>query len=188
MIKRPFGAILTPERCESGGHAANAIATMFRWWYCPINSLLFDFRRFRSYRRLLNRLPARQPRWSSAASRMAAIFRSSPAGIGQDNLRLNDSFRHLIYAIFALLTLTGAGWLAADWTKEFPGDDIRQQVAADLLMIHGGLAMPALMLLGALIPMHVLPAWRAGRNRTLGSVLAGCNAALILTAFALYYL
>src|SRR5262249_44101129 len=135
-----------------------------------------DFRRFRSYRLRPQQL------------RMAAIFRSAQTGTGQDTLRLHDSFRHLIYAVFALLTLTGAGWLAADWTKEFPGDDIWQQVAADLLMVHGGLAMPALMLLGSLIPMHVLPSWRAGRNRILGSVLLGCNAVLILTAFALYYI
>jgi hypothetical protein len=103
-------------------------------------------------------------------------------------VRLKRSFRYLVYAAFAVLLLTGAGWLAADWQKDVPGDDIWQQVAADMLMVHGGVAMLALLLLGALIPMHVLPAWRAGRNRILGSVTVACNALLILTAFGLYYL
>jgi hypothetical protein len=102
-------------------------------------------------------------------------------------LRLKTSFRYSIYAAFALLVLTGAGWLVADWQKNDSSSELWQQVAANLLMAHGGVAMLALMLLGALIPVHVLRAWRSRKNRVSGSVMATVNALLIATAFGLYY-
>jgi cytochrome c biogenesis protein CcdA len=103
-------------------------------------------------------------------------------------LQLKPSFRFAIYAAFAALFLTGAGWLAADWQKNISSDEIWQQIAAYLLMVHGGAAMVTLLLLGALIPVHVLRAWRAAKNRVSGSVMATFNAVLIVTAFGLYYL
>ena len=103
-------------------------------------------------------------------------------------MRLKPSFRYAVYAIVAFLTLTGAVWFVADWQKDLSLDEIWQQIAANMLMLHGGAAMLALLLLGALIPMHVLRAWRAGKNRISGSMMATFSAALILTAFGLYYL
>ncbi len=93
-----------------------------------------------------------------------------------------------MYAAFATLALTGAGWLVADWQKNIAGDEIWQQVAANLLMVHGGVAMLALLLLGALIPVHLLRAWRSRKNLISGSIMATFNATLIVTAFGLYYL
>jgi hypothetical protein len=55
-------------------------------------------------------------------------------------------------------------------------------------MLHGGAAMAALLLLGALYPLHARRAWRAHRNRLSGSGMVTINAVLILTAFGLYYL
>jgi hypothetical protein len=101
-------------------------------------------------------------------------------------LRLKPSFRYAVYAIVAFLTLTGAAWFVADWQKDT--DEIWQQIAANMLMLHGGAAMLALLLLGALIPIHVLRAWRARKNRISGSLMATLNATLIVTAFGLYYL
>lgn len=89
---------------------------------------------------------------------------------------------------FAVLALTGAVWFLADWRKDLSADDVWQQVAANMLMIHGGTAMLALLLLGALIPIHLLRSWRSGKNRISGSVMMALNAALIMTAFGLYYL
>jgi len=103
-------------------------------------------------------------------------------------LRLKTSFRYSIYAVFAVLFVTGAVWFVADWQKDISGDEFWQQVSANMLMVHGGAAMLALMSLGALIPLHVLRSWRAGKNIVSGSVMAGCNAVLIVTAFGLYYL
>ena len=103
-------------------------------------------------------------------------------------MRLSSSFRYAIYACLAVLLLTGAGWLVADWQKDISSDEIWQQSIAYLLMIHGGTAMATLLLLGALIPVHLMRAWRARKNRISGSMMATFNAVLILTAFGLYYL
>jgi hypothetical protein len=86
-----------------------------------------------------------------------------------------------------MLLLTGAAWVAADQLKESPDGDVWQQAGSYLLMLHGGAAMLALMLLGALAPLHVTPAWRSRRNRIAGSAMLGFNAALVITAFGLYY-
>ncbi|MDN5005941.1 hypothetical protein ACFQZO_34380 [Bradyrhizobium sp. GCM10027634] len=102
-------------------------------------------------------------------------------------MRLRTSYRYPLYAAFAALILTGAGWLVADWRKD-AGDEIWQQIAANMLMVHGGVAMLALLLLGALIPLHVQRSWRGGKNLVSGSVMAAFNAVLIVTAFGLYYL
>ena len=103
-------------------------------------------------------------------------------------MRLKPSFRLAIYAAFAVLFLSGAGWLVADWRKEISSDEIWQQSVAYLLMMHGAAAMVTLLLLGALIPVHLLRAWRSQKNRTSGSATAALNAILIVTAFGLYYL
>jgi hypothetical protein len=55
-------------------------------------------------------------------------------------------------------------------------------------MLHGGTAMITLLLLGALIPVHLIRAWRRQKNRVSGSLIATFNAVLIVTAFGLYYL
>ena len=55
-------------------------------------------------------------------------------------------------------------------------------------MVHGGVAMITLLLLGGLFSIHIARAWRARLNRVSGSVMVFCNAVLIVTAFGLYYL
>jgi hypothetical protein len=103
-------------------------------------------------------------------------------------LRLDRSFRYALYTAFAVLFVTGAGWLLADQMKDMSSGEGWQLAVAYLLMAHGGTAMAALLLLGALFPLHVRRAWRAGRNRLTGATMVTFNAVLILTAFGLYYL
>jgi len=102
-------------------------------------------------------------------------------------MRLDPRFRAALYGAFALLLATGALWLAADARKDTADGETWQAVAANLLMIHGGLAMVALMLIGALVPLHTRRGWRARRNRVTGSLMATANGILIVTAFGLYY-
>ena len=102
--------------------------------------------------------------------------------------RLDPPFRFAVYTAFGLLFMSGAAWFVADRMKESSENEIWQESAATLLMIHGGTAMVTLMLLGALIPVHVGRAWRARKNRATGIIMALCNAVLIVTAFGLYYL
>ena len=102
-------------------------------------------------------------------------------------MRLEPRFRWALYAAFAALTLTGAVWLLADWRKNPLEPDLWQDIAPVMLMLHGGTAMVALLLLGALVPLHVRRAWRSGRNRLTGPVMVTVNAVLIVSAFGLYY-
>lgn len=102
-------------------------------------------------------------------------------------MRLDPGFRYALYAAFAVLTVTGSVWLFADWHKDPAGPELWQLLASNMLMLHGGAAMATLLLLGALIPLHVRRAWRTGRNRLTGPTMIGINAALIVTAFGLYY-
>lgn len=102
--------------------------------------------------------------------------------------RLDHPLRFALYVTFFLLFVSGVGWLAADQLKESSDTELWQQAPAYCLMVHGGTAMLALMLLGALFPLHIGRAWRARKNRATGIVMIVCNAVLILTAFGLYYL
>lgn len=102
-------------------------------------------------------------------------------------MRLDPRFRAALYAAIAILAVTGAVWLLADWRKDPMSPDPWQGIAANMLMLHGGAAMATLMLLGALVPLHIRRAWRSGRNRMTGPAMAAVNAALIATAFGLYY-
>ena len=103
-------------------------------------------------------------------------------------MRLDSRFRYALYAAFSTLFISGALWLAADSLKDAPDGERWQAISANLLMVHGGAAMVTLMLFGAMVPIHLLRAWRAKRNRWTGSVMAVLNAILIITAFGLYYL
>jgi len=102
-------------------------------------------------------------------------------------VRLEPRYRAALYAAFAILTVTGAVWLVADWRKDPMEPDLWQEIAPRMLMLHGGAAMICLLLLGALVPMHVRRAWRTGRNRLTGPIMVAVNAVLIVTAFGLYY-
>jgi hypothetical protein len=102
-------------------------------------------------------------------------------------VRLSPRFRVALYAAFTVLAISGAGWLLADWRKDPMNPDPWQDIAATLLMLHGGATMATLLLLGALVPLHVQRAWRSGRNRVTGPLMVAVNMLLIATAFGLYY-
>jgi FtsH-binding integral membrane protein len=103
-------------------------------------------------------------------------------------LRLGPLFRWTVYVLYGALVVSGCSWLLADHYKDAPDGDLYQTLAANLLMVHGGTAMAALIALGALFPVHMTLGWRSRRNRIMGSIMVLVNAILIVTAFALYYL
>jgi len=102
-------------------------------------------------------------------------------------LRLEPRLRYWTYAVFAFLLVTGLAWLVADQLKDSPSGEEWQAVAAATLMLHGGGAMIALVLIGALVPMHMQRAWNAGKNRATGTTMVTFDAVLAVTAFGLYY-
>jgi len=103
-------------------------------------------------------------------------------------MRIKSALRFAIYGVFAALFASGVIWLLADQLKDGSDSEIWQQIASYLLMLHGGAAMLTLMLFGALVPLHVQRAWRAGKNRVTGTASIAFNAVLVLSAFGLYYL
>jgi hypothetical protein len=103
-------------------------------------------------------------------------------------LQLDHRFRFALYAAFSVLFVTGIGWLLADRMKDSPSaGEAWQTAVAYLLMLHGGAAMVALMLLGALVPLHARPGWRSAKNRLTAIAMVAFNATLIVTSFGLYY-
>ena len=103
-------------------------------------------------------------------------------------MRLDRQLRAFTYLVFALLFASGALWFVADRSKDPLGGGAWSDVAATVLMVHGGTAMVTLMLIGAIIPLHILRAWRARLNLATGIAIAFFNMVLIGTAFGLYYM
>jgi len=102
-------------------------------------------------------------------------------------LRLESGLRFGNYAVVAALTATGMIWLIADMLKASEDGELWQAIGANMLMLHGLAAMVALVLVGAMIPLHLRGFWRAGKNRISGAAMVGTNAALMITAWGLYY-
>ncbi len=88
-----------------------------------------------------------------------------------------------MYLAFGALLLTGAGWMLAQTHLEEAG---WEKITRLLLKVHGGAAMLALLLLGAL-SLHVKRGWPANRNRLSGAVLVAVNAFLVVSGYGLYY-
>jgi hypothetical protein len=103
-------------------------------------------------------------------------------------LQLDGRFRAAFYTVFSVLLVTGVAWLPVDRLKNTGGADLWSALAPVLLMAHGGAAMLALLLLGALVPLHLAPAWRRDKNRAMGVAMATLTALMIATAFGLYYI
>ena len=102
-------------------------------------------------------------------------------------MRLETGLRFGTYAVVATLTATGVIWLVADMLKASGDGELWQLIGANMLMLHGLAAMIALVLVGAMIPMHLRGFWRAGKNRISGTAMVGTNAVLMITAWGLYY-
>src|SRR5262245_8318934 len=96
-----------------------------------------------------------------------AMFTLRRSGKLSSALQLDRRLRWSLYAAFALLFATGAVWLVADQLKDSTDGEIWQATAANMLMVHGGVAM-LLLLLGALFPIHIARAWRGRLNRISG--------------------
>lgn len=105
-----------------------------------------------------------------------------------DDVRL--SLRHvlLLHAVACLLFVSGGAAALQDILEAAGHDDVVPlSLKAWALTVHGGAAMVFLVLLGTVLPTHVVRAWRSGRNRAIGIVLLVVIALLIMTGYGLYY-
>ena len=101
----------------------------------------------------------------------------------RSTFRLNRPFKALVYLSFGVLLLTGAWWMY----EQSHLDDLYLVTLPRLLMkIHGGAAMLALLVLGALT-VHIRRGWKAHKNRLSGALLMAVNVFLIVTGYGLYY-
>jgi hypothetical protein len=103
-----------------------------------------------------------------------------------DSIRLKRPQRYFLYAVLALVFLTGVAWAYWDYLVASPGD-FEMSAKAWAMKVHGAAAMAVLVLIGMLLNAHVRFAWRAGRNRANGSVFLSAFAVLIITGYGLYY-
>jgi MFS family permease len=103
-----------------------------------------------------------------------------------DSIRLKRLQKYFLYAVLALLFLSGVAWTYWNYLAASAGDfEISSKNWA--MKIHGAAAMAVLVLIGMLLTGHVRFAWRARRNRANGSVFLGAFAVLTVTGYGLYY-
>jgi hypothetical protein len=102
---------------------------------------------------------------------------------------MSRALRRTVVGTFAVLWASGSLWLVLHHL--FP-----QQTAfgpapnaweAQLLRLHGWVAVAAVFLLGWLGGGHIIERWARPGQRLSGYVLCGAAAVLVLTGYALYY-
>src|SRR5689334_18582989 len=103
-----------------------------------------------------------------------------------DRIRLRHLQRYFLYAVLALIFLSGVAWAYWNYLAASP-DDFETSAKAWAMKIHGAAAMAILILVGMLLNEHVRLAWRARRNRANGSVFLSAFAVLTITGYILYY-
>lgn len=90
--------------------------------------------------------------------------------------------RRLLYATIVVLVVSGAYWALLHYLG------LRPYLTEPFLMkVHGAAAMAVLILVGGLLPGHLVAGWEAERSRAIGVGLLVICAALALTGYALYY-
>jgi len=99
---------------------------------------------------------------------------------------LKRFYRYSLYAVLALLFLSGGAWAYWNYLAASPGD-FEASSKAWAMKIHGAAATAILVLIGMLLTAHVRFAWRAGRNRINGSMFLSAFGVLTITGYGLYY-
>ena len=107
----------------------------------------------------------------------------------QFTIRLPRWHEWLIYAVVALLLLSGVAWLLLDRFGKVSGEfGLEPNPALPWLLLVHGTASYAFTIIGAmLVSVHIRLGWNSGRNRPSGLVLVAISLVLLLTGLALYY-
>ena len=103
--------------------------------------------------------------------------------------RLPRFLRRTIYALTALLLLSGLAWLAVVYLMAPPGEatPAPHAWAGPLLAAHGVAAYAALLACGLVGHAHLRTGWRVAALRSAGLALCSAIALLALTGLAFYY-
>ena len=94
-----------------------------------------------------------------------------------------------VYLTLGALLVSGVAWLVLDQWVRLEGEFGPEHHPAQhwLLIGHAVFAYGALIVAGAMIPVHIKLGWAIRRNRESGTVLAATLTVLAVTALGLYY-
>ena len=94
-----------------------------------------------------------------------------------------------VYAATAALVLSGSLWLLLHYFLRSEGDfgPMPNPLEHPMLALHGAAAMTGLVVLGSLLPVHLLRGWQQRRNLASGISLLGVQGVLIVSGYGLYY-
>lgn len=104
------------------------------------------------------------------------------------SIRIAPRFRHLIYAVVALVAMSGLVWIALGFAIH--ADDFTDPLRLwrhRALVLHGVVAYGLVWLVGSLLPQHQWGGWQARRNRGSGGVLSTALLLLAISGLLLYY-
>lgn len=106
-------------------------------------------------------------------------------------LPIRFSLRHkrALYAVFALLWISGALWLAFHYFLSVPGEFglAPHPLEKWWLRLHGLAAFAALVAVGSVLPIHARRAWHLRKNRGSGLAMKSVFLWLAASGYALYY-
>ena len=107
----------------------------------------------------------------------------------QQQFKLERWHRRSLYALVALLLVSGLAWLLAHFALRVPGEfgDTIHPLEHWAMQVHGALIVPACVLIGSLLFQHMRRAHRAGRNRNSGWSMVIWLSWLAISGYGLYY-
>jgi hypothetical protein len=99
------------------------------------------------------------------------------------------NYHRWLYASIAVLWATGVGWLVShDLTGTRDAFGLVSHPYDEWwLRAHGAAMIAFLIVLGTLVPSHMVPWWRRRRNRGTAIVMLSVVGILILSGYGLYY-
>lgn len=94
-----------------------------------------------------------------------------------------------VYVSFGSLIATGIAWLLLEHFVRIAGEFGPEPHPAEhwALVVHGIVAYAFLVVIGTMIPVHVVAGWNSRRNLKSGVTFAGVLLVLVLSALGLYY-
>jgi hypothetical protein len=101
------------------------------------------------------------------------------------SLRIGKARQLTLYALIALLLITGAIWLLVHMTRA--EDAMPNALEPWLMKVHGAASMLIIFVSGTLLYGHMLNAWHQDRNRLAGGVIAISFLLIGSTGYGLYY-
>lgn len=104
-------------------------------------------------------------------------------------IRFSAPHKRWLYAVFALLWLSGAWWLVAHYFMRVPGafGETPHPMEIWWLRLHGLMVFAALLTLGSVLSTHAQRAWKLKKNRRTGLFMKAIFLWLAMSGYALYY-